>query len=167
MVKATLKNYRQSPRKVKTIVDEVRGKTASEAITKLTFIPNRAALPVKKLIESAVANAKHNHNMDPDTLFIKSIVVDEGFSMKRWMPKARGTAHPFRKRTSQVRVVLDGEEAKGKAKKEDKKESKKAVSDDKSEKNRNDIPEAPKKEFSNARDSKSIGSNIKTRTTNK
>mgnify|MGYP006224959727 CR=1 FL=1 len=76
-------------------------------------------LPNAKLIESAVASAKNNHDADAEGLFIKSIVVDEGFTMKRWMPKWRGTAHPIRKRTSHIKVVLDGE---GLDKKEDKKE---------------------------------------------
>lgn len=165
MVTAILKNYRQSPRKVRAVVDEVRGKKVSEAIIKLSFFPNKAALPVKKLIESAVANARHNHNMDVDSLVIKSIVVDEGFSMKRWMPKARGTAHPFKKRTSQVRVVLDGIESTKKLKEEPK--DKKTVSDDRPERNRDDLPEAPKKEAFHARDQKSVGPVITTRTTNK
>ena len=165
MVTATLKNYRQSARKVRAVVDEVRGKSANEAIAKLSFIPNRASLPVKKLIESAVANAKHNHNMDPDSLFIKTIVVNEGLTMKRWVPKARGTAHPIRKRTSQVVVTLDGVESKKKIKEE--KKDKKRVSDDQPTKNRDELPLAPQKEAFNARDQKTVGPNVSTRTTNK
>ena len=99
----------------------MRGKKVADAITTLSFTPNRAAGPIKKLIESAVASAKNNHDADAEGLFIKSIVVDEGFTMKRWMPKWRGTAHPIRKRTSHIKVVLDGE---GLDKKEDKKEEK-------------------------------------------
>lgn len=163
MVTATLKNYRQSPRKVRTIVDEVRGKTASEAITKLSFIPNRAALPVKKLIESAVSNAKHNHNMDPESLVIKSIVVNEGITMKRWIPKWRGTAHPIRKRSSQVVVTLDGVESKKKIKEE--KKDKKEVLNTKPAKNRDERPEVPRNETVHAREG--AGKTVNTRTTNK
>lgn len=106
MVTAELNNYRQSPRKVRLVADSVRGKKVSVALTTLSFVPKRAAEPVKKLIESAVANAKHNFKLNPEDLYIKSIVVDPGFVMKRWMPKWRGTAHPIRKRTSHVKVVL-------------------------------------------------------------
>ncbi|MEY2641323.1 MAG: hypothetical protein RL150_716 [Candidatus Parcubacteria bacterium] len=106
MVKAELKNYRQSPRKVRLVADTVRGKKVGVAITTLSFAPKRAADPIKKLLESAVANAKHNFKLNPETLYVKSISVDPGFVMKRWMPKWRGTAHPIRKKTSHVRVVL-------------------------------------------------------------
>ena len=106
MVTAELNNYRQSPRKVRLVADTVRGKKVSVALTTLSFVPKRAADPVKKLIESAVANAKHNFKLNPEDLYIKSIVVDPGLVMKRWMPKWRGTAHPIRKRTSHVKVVL-------------------------------------------------------------
>lgn len=106
MVTAELNNYRQSPRKVRLVADSVRGKKVSVALTTLSFVPKRAAEPVKKLIESAVANAKHNFKLNPEDLYIKSIVVDPGLVMKRWMPKWRGTAHPIRKRTSHVKVVL-------------------------------------------------------------
>lgn len=108
MVTAILKNYRQSPRKVRLVADTIRGKKVNAAILNLSFVPKRAAAPLKKLIESAVANAKHNHNLDLDTLVIKSIQVDQGFTMKRSMPKWRGTAHPIRKKTCKVTVVIDG-----------------------------------------------------------
>lgn len=106
MVTAELNNYRQSPRKVRLVADSVRGKKVSVALTTLSFVPKRAAEPLKKLIDSAVANATHNFKLNPEDLYVKSITVDPGFVMKRWMPKWRGTAHPIRKRTSHVRVVL-------------------------------------------------------------
>jgi large subunit ribosomal protein L22 len=107
MAKAILKNYRQSPRKVRLVANSVRGKKVSAALVDLSFVPKRAAEPLKKLIESAVANAKNNNDVDADTLVIKSIQVDQGFTMKRWMPRARGTAHPIRKKTCKVTVVVD------------------------------------------------------------
>jgi len=125
MVKAILKNYRQSPQKVRLVANTVRGKKVGTALTKLTFTTSKSALPIKKLIESAVANASHNHGMETDDLFIKSIVVDEGFTMKRWRPRARGAAFPIRKRTSKVTVILDTKD--GKVKKAKKNKSKKAT----------------------------------------
>jgi large subunit ribosomal protein L22 len=107
MITATLKNYRQSPRKVRLVADEVRGKKVGDALIQLSFIPNRAALPIKKLVESAIANAKHNYDVDVNGLFIKSITVDSGFTMKRWIPKWRGTAHPIRKKASHIKIILD------------------------------------------------------------
>lgn len=106
MVTAELKNYRQSARKVRLVADAVRGKKVTTVLTELEFTPKRAALPIKKLIESAVANAKNNHQLDVNDLYVKSIMVNEGFTMKRWIPKWRGTAHPIRKRTSHVKVEL-------------------------------------------------------------
>ena len=108
MVRAVLKNYRQSPRKVRLVANTVRGKKVSTALINLSFTAKRSAMPIKKLIESAVANATHNHNLDLNTLVIKSIQVDPGFTMKRWMPRARGVAHPIRKKTCKVTVVIDG-----------------------------------------------------------
>jgi large subunit ribosomal protein L22 len=107
MVKAVLKNYRQSPRKVRLVANTVRGQKVSKALVNLSFVPKRAAEPLKKLLESAVANAKHNNNVDVDSLVVKSIQVDQGFTMKRWMPRARGTAHPIRKKTCKVTLVVD------------------------------------------------------------
>jgi len=106
MVTAELNNYRQSPRKVRLVVNAIRGKKVSVALTTLSFVPKRAAGPILKLIESAVANATHNFKLSPDNLYVKEITVGPGATMKRWMPKWRGTAHQIRKRTSHVRVTL-------------------------------------------------------------
>lgn len=105
MTKAILKNYRQSPRKVRLVADAVRGKKVSDAITTLRFMPKRAADPVKKLIESALANAKNN-SVPTETLVVKEISVNEGPTLKRTMPRARGSANIIRKRTSLISVVL-------------------------------------------------------------
>ncbi len=108
MAKAILKNYRQSPRKVRLVANAVRGQKVNTALVNLDFIPKRSALPLKKLIESAVANATNNEKIDIDSLVIKSIQVDQGFTMKRWRARARGTAHPIRKKTCKVTVVVEG-----------------------------------------------------------
>lgn len=107
MVKAELKNYRQSPRKVRLVVDAVRGKKVGNALTTLAFMPKRAATPVKKLIESAVANASHNFNLKAEDLFVKEITVDGGPIIKRWRARARGRASSIHKHTSHIKVVLD------------------------------------------------------------
>lgn len=106
MVKAELKNYRQSPRKVRLVADIVRGKKVNEALNILTVTAKRSSLPIKKLVESAIANAKHNFGLDENNLFIKEISVNEGVTIHRWMPRARGSAAPIRKRTSRVFVIL-------------------------------------------------------------
>jgi large subunit ribosomal protein L22 len=105
MTKAILKNYRQSPRKVRLVADAIRGKKVNDAITTLNFMPKRAADPVKKVVESALANAKSN-GVSTDDLIVKEILVDDGPTMKRWMPRARGSASPIRKRTSHIKIVL-------------------------------------------------------------
>lgn len=107
MVKAELKNYRQSPRKVRMVVDIVRGKKVKEALNILTVTTKRSSLPIKKLVESAIANAKHNFNLEVENLFIKEISVNEGVTAHRWMPRARGSAAPIRKRSSRILVILD------------------------------------------------------------
>ena len=103
--RAELKNYRQSPRKVRLVADTVKGKRVSEALTLLSFVPKRAALPLQKLLASAVANAK-NLSLVEENLIVKEMRVDAGATLYRRQPRSRGMANPLRKRTSQVRVVL-------------------------------------------------------------
>ncbi|GAB4261704.1 MULTISPECIES: 50S ribosomal protein L22 [Deferrisoma] len=105
--KATLRYLRMSPRKVRLVADLVRGRRVEEAIRILRFTPRRASLPVRKVIESAVANAENNHGLDIDQLWVREIRVDEGPTLKRWRPRARGRATPIMKRTSHVAVVLE------------------------------------------------------------
>ncbi len=107
MVKAELKNYRQSPRKVRLVVDLIRGKKVKDALGLLSVTTRRSSLPIKKLIDSAIANAKHNFNLESSDLFVKEISVNEGVTMYRSMPRARGSSAPIRKRTSRVLVILD------------------------------------------------------------
>ena len=104
-MKAVLKNYRQSPRKVRLIADLVRGKKVPEALTTLAFVNKRAAEPFAKVIRSAAANAKQaGHN--PDTLTIKKVAVDKGEVYRRYMPRARGSASPINRRNSHIVVEL-------------------------------------------------------------
>ncbi len=104
-MKAILKNYRQSPRKVRLIADLVRGKDVKKALDMLTFVNKRAALPFTKLIKSAEANAK-SQGMDVSRLIVKSVAVDKGTVLKRFMPRARGTASRINKRNSHIKVEL-------------------------------------------------------------
>ncbi|OHA19124.1 MAG: 50S ribosomal protein L22 [Candidatus Taylorbacteria bacterium RIFCSPHIGHO2_01_FULL_45_63] len=106
MVKAILRNYRQSPRKVRLVADLVRGKKVDRALTVLDFLTKKASEPVRNVIKLAVANARHNFHLDPDKLFIKEIRVDDGVTLMRRMPRARGSAYPIRKRTSHIEVLL-------------------------------------------------------------
>lgn len=101
---AHLKTYRQSPRKVRVVADLVRGKSVSEALDILTFVPKRAGLPLKKLLSSAVANAK-NKSLGDD-LMVKEIRVDAGSTLMRRLPMAHGRAFPLRKRTSHVSIIV-------------------------------------------------------------
>jgi len=112
-MKAFLKNYRQSPRKVRLIADLIRGKSTTDALTTLQFVDKRAAGPFAKVIESAIANAK-DQGKDTDKLFIKTVTVDKAPTMRRMMPRARGSASRINKRNSHIRVELA--EGKGKTK---------------------------------------------------
>jgi large subunit ribosomal protein L22 len=106
-MKASATHIRISPRKVRLVVDTVRGKSVSQALSILGFTRKKAALPVQKLLKSAVANAVENGSIsDVDTLIIDRIMVDEGPTLKRYMPRARGRATPIRKRTSHIRILL-------------------------------------------------------------
>jgi large subunit ribosomal protein L22 len=132
-VKAHTRYLRMSPRKVRLVVDAVRGMAVDPAIAQLTFMSRAAARPVKKLLESAVANATHNFKLDREGLFIKSALVNQGPTLKRWRPRAMGSAAPILKRTCHITLVLDSktgmkkEEAKEevKAEKKEKKAAKK------------------------------------------
>ena len=104
-MKAFLKNYRQSPRKVRLLADLVRGKSAAEALTTLQFVDKRAAGPFAKVIKSAVANAK-DQGKDVDKLFVKTVTVNKGVVFKRFMPRARGSASRINKRNSHILVEL-------------------------------------------------------------
>ena len=106
VVRAKVKNFRMSPRRVREVADIVRGKSVEEALGILEFTGRKSAVAIKKLLDSAVANAENNHNMDPDTLQVKTIFVDEGPTWKRWIPRAQGRAAKIMKRTSHITVEL-------------------------------------------------------------
>lgn len=106
MVTASLTNYRQSPRKVRLVANLIKGKTVPQALNLLLVTTKRASDPMVKLIESALANAK-DRGVSTEGLFVKECTVNQGLTMKRFMPGARGSAFPIRKKTSHVRLVLD------------------------------------------------------------
>lgn len=106
-VTARAQYLRQSPRKVRLVANAIRGRSAAEALTQLRFLPKRAALPVEKLLKSAIANAKHNFQLDEKNLRVKTILVDAGPSLKRFRARAFGRAAPLHKRTSHISLVLD------------------------------------------------------------
>jgi large subunit ribosomal protein L22 len=113
-MKASVKNYRQSPRKVRLVADHVRGKRVPAALVELSFLPKRASQAVSKLIASAVANAEENFKLDAQDLIVKEIRVDQGATLKRMRPRSRGMATRINKRTSNVMVTLGQKEEKGK-----------------------------------------------------
>jgi large subunit ribosomal protein L22 len=104
-MKAFLKNYRQSPRKVRLVASLLKGKPVTEAIAELDFLAKRSGFPISKLLLSAVANAKQM-GVEKENLMIKELRVDKGVTMKRMMPAAMGSGHPINKRTSHVTLVL-------------------------------------------------------------
>ena len=104
---AKLQKTRISPQKARLVADLIRGVNAETAINNLRFMPKKAARIIRKLIESAVANASQNEAIDIDTLYVKSIHVDGGPMLKRIRPRAMGRASRILKRTSHITVVLD------------------------------------------------------------
>jgi large subunit ribosomal protein L22 len=105
-VKAKLNNLRTAPRKVRQVLDLVRGKKVSEAQSILLFTVNKSARPVLKLLNSAIASAKHEFHLDESNLFISKITADEGTKLKRWHPMSRGRAYPIIKRSSHIALTL-------------------------------------------------------------
>ena len=106
-VKATAKTVRIAPRKVRLVIDLIRGKDCKEALGILELTPNHAADAVKKVLKSAMANATHNHQLDEEKLYVKECYANEGITIKRWMPRAKGSASQILKRTSHITVVVD------------------------------------------------------------
>ena len=105
-VSAKLRYARISPQKCRLVADAVRGKTVESALQILGFMPKKGAAIVKKVLESAVANAEHNHGADIDELKVAKVFVDEGPTMKRIMPRAKGRADRILKRSSHITVVV-------------------------------------------------------------
>ena len=109
-VSASAKSVRISPRKVGIVASLVRHRSVEDALTILEHTPRRAARHIAKVIESARANAEHNHNMKPDTLQIAAIDIGPAPSLRRFRPAAHGRANPYRKRSTHISVTLEGEE---------------------------------------------------------
>lgn len=105
-VKAQLRHIRIAPRKVRLVVNAVRGLSVPAATIQLRFMQKLSALPVLKLLQSAVASAEHNYKLHGEQLWIKSITVGDGLTLHRWQPRAMGRAVPIRKRASHVTLVL-------------------------------------------------------------
>lgn len=107
IVKVKLSNLRISARKVRLVADMIRGKQAEKAAAILGFTAKRAAKPILKLLNSAVANAKNNFKLDPALLFVEKIEVNDGPKFKRMMPRARGQGFEIQKKTSHIIMVLN------------------------------------------------------------
>jgi large subunit ribosomal protein L22 len=107
-VRAVAKYVRMSPRKVKLVVDMVRGRSIDQALTLLTYSTKAAARPVAKVIKSAAANAEENYGLSSDELYIAEIYADEGPTLKRGRIGARGRFKPILKRSTHITVVLEG-----------------------------------------------------------
>lgn len=103
---ATLKYARISARKVKIVADLIRGKDVSEALAIIKFTPKASSEVLEKLLKSAIANAENNHNMDSKNLYISEIYANQGPTLKRIRPAAKGSAVRIRKRTSHITIVL-------------------------------------------------------------
>lgn len=116
-MKAHLRQTRISSKKANLVADLVRNMKASDAVNVLKFTPKKAAPLLKKLLESAMANAEHNSKQDKTTLYIKEIIVTEGPTYKRRVMVSRGRAHPLLKRTSHITIKLEAKAETPKAKK--------------------------------------------------
>ena len=117
---ATQRSARQSPYKMRLVIDEIRGKNVNVALAYLAFSKKHAAKQIEKTLRSAVANAEHaarenNTSLDVDALYISRVVVNEGPKLKRFMPAAMGRATPVQKRTSHIEIEIAEKAAKAKA----------------------------------------------------
>ena len=104
---AKLNYLRIAPRKVRLVANFIKGMNVIEARTQLKFLPKRAAGPILRLLDSAIANAFHNFSLPKENLYVSKIMVEPGPSLKRWLPRAMGRATPILKRTSHITIILD------------------------------------------------------------
>ncbi|MGF1530652.1 MAG: 50S ribosomal protein L22 [Puniceicoccaceae bacterium] len=109
-IQAYTKFNRMSPKKVREVAREIQGRNAAEALELLRFIPRKSARLLHKTLKSAIANAENNNNLVADSLVIRQSIVEEGPALKRFRPVAKGSAHPFKKRMSHIRIVLSDTE---------------------------------------------------------
>ncbi len=105
-ISATLRGARSSAQKVRLVVDQIRGQHVEKALDILSFSNKKAAVLVKKVLESAIANAEHNQGLDVDELHVSTVFVDEGMAMKRIKPRAKGRADRILKRTCHITVKV-------------------------------------------------------------
>ncbi|ESK65763.1 MULTISPECIES: 50S ribosomal protein L22 [Abiotrophia] len=108
--KAVARTVRIAPRKVRLVLDLIRGKKVGEAIAILKFTPKAGAPIVEKVLMSAIANADHNYDLDLENLYVSEAFANEGPTMKRFRPRAKGSASPINKRTSHITVVVSEKE---------------------------------------------------------
>lgn len=108
--KATARTVRIAPRKARLVVDLIRGKHVSEAMAILKLTPRGASPIIEKVLNSAIANAEHNYDLDIENLFVSQAYVDEGPTLKRYRPRAQGSASPINKRTSHITVIVSEKE---------------------------------------------------------
>ena len=128
-VRAIAKNIRISPKKVRLVVDQIRNKKPQDAVKILDFVNKGSASAIKKVIMSAIANAKNNYSLNEESLVFKQISASKGLSFKRYRPVSRGRVHHILKRASHLTVVLEGEQ---KVKKEPERQKVKETKEEKS-----------------------------------
>lgn len=159
-VKAKLNNLRISPRKVRLVADLIRGLDVNDALSQIEASYKRGSLPMKKLILSATGNGENNLGIDRDNLYVFSVLVDAGPSLKRWMPKAYGRASQILKRTSQVEIILEERvEGKGRKSQEELEEARKKRMEEKIKREKAIRKEVEEKEAS-AKDKKEISAKV-------
>ena len=112
-VKAITNNTRISPRKVRIVADAIRSKSLQDALDVLSVMRKRGGYVLEKTLRSAVANAKNNADLSEESLRIKSITITDGPFLKRFRPSTRGRVHPYKRRSSNIRIVLEGEKKSG------------------------------------------------------
>lgn len=109
-VKASAQDIRRSARKIRLVMDSIRGKSVDEAVAILRFLPHGGAKEIMNVVKSAAANAENNYQMAPEDLYIKRIYADEGPVFKRFRARSRGMASPILKRTSHITVIVEERE---------------------------------------------------------
>jgi large subunit ribosomal protein L22 len=107
MARAFLKGFRESPRRVRMVAEMIRGKKAEDALSILAFQPRKAAKMLHKVLNSAIANATENDELDADQLVVTRVEIDGGPIQKRWLPRSMGRANRLARRTSHVTVTVD------------------------------------------------------------
>lgn len=145
-VKVQLRYLRIAPRKVRLIVDIIRGKGIAEARTQLQFLSKKATNPLLKLLNSAAATAQQDHKLSEENLYISKVFVDEGPKLKRWRPRARGRAYQIQKKTSHITLVLSEIKKGKKTRRKKRKPEEEGMGEAKEEKKEKVREEAPSKE---------------------